>query len=289
MLDCDWSSDVCSSDLIDKTYNIAILGRPVETFHRMPMVRIEGRMPTAAGSGEVVLGDRMAKQMGKKVGDTLDIDFVPFKVSAIVEYDTYMNRNLVVLPLQDLQKLSQRESTVSMIEVRLKRPLAAASLDANQAAVASAVAPFDVMDAPDYVRTMHLNKMIGSVSDAVAAILLLITVMIVANTMLMSVSERAYEFGVLSAIGWNRGAITKIVVIEALLLTLVGAILGLIIGSIAITTADEVPQQPVFGLPIHPLAAGKIFLAVLVSGLVGAIYPVRKTLRMNAVDALRKA
>lgn len=274
---------------IEGSQNLVILGRPADTFNRMPTVRVEGRFPATHGTGEVILGDRMAKQLGKKIGDMLEIDFVPFKVAAIAEYETYMNRNLIVLPLQDLQKLAQRQTTLSFIEVRLKRPLATASLDANQAAVAGAAAPFDVMDAPDFVRGMHLNKIIGSVSDAVAAIMLLITVMIVANTLLMSVSERAYEFGVLSALGWNREAIMRIVVAEALVLTVVGGLLGLLIGSVAIASAHDVPQQPVFGLPIHPLLAGRIFLAILVAGLIGAIYPARKTLRMNAVDALRKA
>jgi putative ABC transport system permease protein len=274
---------------IDGSQNQAVLGRPADTFGAMRVRRIEGRLPPENAADDVILGDRMAQHLGKKVGDTLEIDYVPFRVSAIIEFDTYMNRSLIIVPLQQLQRLAQRQTTLSFVEVRLKRPFVDGTPAASRAAVARAAAPYDVMDAQDFVKSMHLNKIIRAVSNAVAAIMLLITVMIVANTMLMSVGERTYEFGVLTAIGWRRGAIMAIVMAEALLLTAGGGFLGLLIGSFAITTASEVPQQPVFGLPIHPIAAGQIFLAVLAAGLIGAAYPARKTLRLNAVDALRRA
>lgn len=274
---------------IDASQNQAVLGRPVETFAAMRMRGIEGRLPSQEAAFDVVLGDRMAQHLAKKVGDTLEIDYVPFRVSAIVEFDIYMNRSLIIIPLQQLQRLAQRQTTLSFVEVRLKRPFVDGTPAASRAAIARAASPYDVMDAQDFVKSMHLNKIIRAVSNAVAAIMLLITVMIVTNTMLMSVGERIYEFGVLSAVGWSRRAVMSIVIAEAFLLTAGGGFLGLLIGSFAITTASEVPQQPVYGLPIHPVAAGHIFLAVLAAGLVGAIYPARKALRLNAVDALRRA
>ncbi len=274
---------------IDGAQNEAVLGRPADTFGAMRIRKIEGRLPSLDDAHDVVLGDRMARQLSKKVGDILEIDYVPFKVAAIVDFESYMNRSLIIIPLQQLQRLAHRQSTLSFIEVRLKRPFVDGAPETSRAAIALAASPYDVMEAQDFVKSMHLNKIIRAVSNAVASIMLLITVMIVANTMLMSVSERTYEFGVLSALGWSRGAVMYLVIVEALLLTVGGGLLGLAIGSFAITTAREVPQQPVYGLPIHPVAAGQLFLAVLAAGLAGAIYPARKALRLNAVDALRKA
>jgi putative ABC transport system permease protein len=102
--------------------------------------------------------------------------------------------------------------------------------------------------------------------------------------MLVSVTERTREIGLRKAIGAKASAILSQFLIEAVVLSLIGGALGIMIGvGIALAISSFVDFKAV----VQP---GAILLAVGFSAAVGlffGIYPARRASRLNPIDALR--
>ena len=108
------------------------------------------------------------------------------------------------------------------------------------------------------------------------------------NTMLMSVLERVGEIGVLRAIGWRKSRVVRMVLGEALLLSLAGAALGAA-GAVGLTRwLSTFPA--VGGLiagNIAPVVLGEGFAVALALALLGGVYPAYRAARLLPTEALR--
>jgi putative ABC transport system permease protein len=158
-----------------------------------------------------------------------------------------------------------------------------------QARLTETSAPYDVLDTDDFVKSIRMIGIVRSVANTITIIMLLLTLMIVANTMLMSVNERTYEFGVLAALGWTPRRIMGLVLSEGFALTVTGGLAGLALGAAFMATASMVSQQAYLSPSFTASMIAQIIAAVIVAGIAGALYPARKAVQMNAVEALRKA
>jgi ABC-type antimicrobial peptide transport system permease subunit len=100
----------------------------------------------------------------------------------------------------------------------------------------------------------------------------------------LNVSRRTREIAVRAALGAQRGAIVRLVIRQALSLTVIGVVGGLALGAIA----GQVLSILLIGVsPFDPLAfGGAVALCVTVS-LLACYAPVRRAMRIGAGDALR--
>ena len=119
---------------------------------------------------------------------------------------------------------------------------------------------------------------------AIAAISLLVGGIGIMNIMLVSVTERTREIGLRKAIGAKSRAILTQFLTEAMFLSLLGGVFGIVIGvGIAFLVSQFADFKPVVQLSTIALAVG-FSLAV---GLFFGIYPARRASRLNPIDALR--
>jgi putative ABC transport system permease protein len=124
---------------------------------------------------------------------------------------------------------------------------------------------------------------------AVSLVGLAMGLVMVLNTLLVAVLERTREIGVLVALGWPRRRILWMVVLEGLMLTFAGGLVGIAAGTVALTVLSTHPKLRGFiEVSTSPHAALQHFLAVVVLGLAGAIYPAWRATRLNPIDALRE-
>ncbi|MBI2684590.1 MAG: FtsX-like permease family protein [Actinobacteria bacterium] len=110
----------------------------------------------------------------------------------------------------------------------------------------------------------------------------------IVNTLAMSVLERTREIGMMRAIGATRGQIRQLIRRESILVTLVGAVLGLLVGLVlgwvfVRATAQSFPGLA-FAVPWNAVVA--IAIGAVVMGVIAAALPARRAARLNVIDAL---
>ena len=121
------------------------------------------------------------------------------------------------------------------------------------------------------------------------------------NTMLMAVLERTKEIGMLMAIGMNKRRIFSMIILESVMLTVTGGIFGIGLGALITKFFETTPiNLSMFseGLESYGYAALVytslkpemlviISILVIITGLLSAIYPARKALKLNPAEATR--
>ena len=137
-----------------------------------------------------------------------------------------------------------------------------------------------------------ITKVTGAIKyflAAIAAISLMVGGVGIMNTMLISVNQRIREVGLRKAIGAKNSVIMLQFLIEAVVITLIGGIVGIISGIAISALAALIIQKLGYHWPFIVIPSS-ILLAVSISALVGVffgIYPARKAARLNVVEALR--
>jgi len=129
--------------------------------------------------------------------------------------------------------------------------------------------------------------------DIISLAILLIMTLILANTIAMSVRERTHEYGVLRAIGFSPGYIFGFIVGEAMLVALVGGIVGALITFLLINNGiGPAMEENMAGLfPYFRTPGATLGLAMVVATILGAlsaVIPAILASRRRVVDALRR-
>jgi putative ABC transport system permease protein len=118
---------------------------------------------------------------------------------------------------------------------------------------------------------------IASISLAVAGILIM-------NVMLVAVSQRTSEVGLLKALGASSGAVLRVFLAEATILSLVGAAAGVAVGYAAIRFVDQ--AYPLLSLSAPLWAVASAVLVALITGLLFGVLPARRAAKLDPVAAL---
>jgi len=136
-------------------------------------------------------------------------------------------------------------------------------------------------------------QQIGDIATIVTAILAAVffTILLVAgNTMAQSVRERTQELGLLKAVGFSNELVLGVVLGESLAITLLGGILGLLLGWLMVTglgQAGFIRQFfPIFFVPTRDLIIGGVLTIAL--GFVAGILPAIQAMRLRLAEALRR-
>jgi len=146
------------------------------------------------------------------------------------------------------------------------------------------------------------ESMIGSMSLIYLVIIMLALVFGIINTMLMAVLERIKELGMLMAIGMNKFKVFSMIVLETILLSLIGAPLGMLLGGLTVELIGKYglnlsafsSSLQMYGLSdvvyfsVAPHVYGQVAISVALTAIVASIYPALKAIRLKPVEAIRK-
>jgi putative ABC transport system permease protein len=146
-------------------------------------------------------------------------------------------------------------------------------------------ADFHVLDMQQIVATVSgTTQTLTALLSAVAAVSLLVGGIGIMNIMLVSVTERTREIGIRLAIGATENEVLLQFLVEAVMLSLLGGVAGILLGVGASAAGASLLNVPfVFNAWI-------VVIAFLFSGAVGVIFgyfPARKAAQLNPIDALR--
>jgi putative ABC transport system permease protein len=220
------------------------------------------------------------------MGDTVEVDGTPFTVTGILRETGSQDDHLLIASLGAAQRLLGKEGFVSLVEVAALCGDCPVEDMVNQI---TAVLPGVKVNAiQQVVKTrMHALEQFRVFSLGVAMVVVLIGALVVFVTMMGSVNERTREIGIFRALGFRRGHVVRLILMEAIVVSLIAGLLGWLAGmgatkAILPFLADEHPH-----LVWSPmLAGGSILLAVTV-GALASFYPALHASRMDPTEALR--
>ena len=235
---------------------------------------------------EVILGSQVATLLGFQPGDTINISGESFQVATILKPTGAAEDDAIIASLPASQKLLGKEGKLSMVEISAfcqgcpisEMTLQIAEKFPNAKVTAMKQAVMSKMQSIDMFKSFSLG---------VSIIVILIGSLLVLVTMMGSVNERTREIGIFRAIGFRRGHVMQIILLEAMLLGVIGGILGFGIGNlIAYTIIPVVMKDGVFAGINGNLGIVSILMAVALS-LLASLYPAFKASNMDPSEALR--
>ncbi|RLE98439.1 MAG: hypothetical protein DRJ63_07745 [Thermoprotei archaeon] len=193
------------------------------------------------------------------------------------------------LPLEKLQEMISRKGYVSHILVKIEEGY---SLDTVRNELKKIFPEANIVQQKDiFEAIMKVLKVIESVLMAITLIGLLVAALGVMNTMTMTAREHIREIGIMKAVGADSTHILVIFLTEAFLMSVIGGILGIIVGYIEahfvkllLLKMGLMMDIPIFFVP--EIGALGLFVAISIS-LLSAFYPSWSAAKIRPLEALR--
>jgi putative ABC transport system permease protein len=273
---------------VDEAPPMFVFGWAQGSFLWDHLVLRDGRWPRDDEEPAVVLGALAAELLHKQAGNDLVIEGTRFRVVGIFQSTALVENGAVLMSLAQAQRLNDKPGKVNILNVKLKPGAGEAGAARVRDAVKSSLPGYSAITSGQLVQQNALVRITKAMSAATILVAGLVGALGVFNTMLMSVSERTREIGVLLAIGWRRGRVIRLVLIESAALSVLGGLLGVLLGVLGVTVLEHhaMLRGKIDGLFTGGLFASALGLA-LGLGLLGGLYPAWRASRLVPAAALR--
>lgn len=267
--------------------------------------------------GPYFTGKRNPVLISKEVADELDahlrskivltfqdssgnITAAAFRVDGIFESKSpRINEGVVYVRKSDIQGLIQLHETHEIAILlhqseqipEVKRRLAAVFPNAEVMSFRELAPEFDLLAQQSVVSKQILTS-----------IIMLALLFGIVNTMLMAVLERTKELGMLRAIGLHKRKVFFMVLLETVLMAAIGGPVGALLGVLTNSychvygldlsryaeSLKEYGYDSIFYPVLEPSQYPLLMLVVILTALLGAIYPAIKAVKLNPVESIRK-
>jgi len=259
----------------------------------------------------VLVGHEVLQRLNMQVGDSLVLLGQGFRgMSATGLYpikgtlsfpNPEMNKNLVMLPLQTAQHFLAAEGRLTTAAFILENPnLIAPTVKQLKDNLSD---DYEVMSwremMPSLVQSIEADRGSGYI---ILGVLYMVVGFGILGTVLMMVTERTYEFGIMLSLGTPRGKLARILSIEILFIAMLGSAIGILLslpvawyfhfnpiqltGDMAAVT-ESYGLQPIIPFSVEPSIFLSQALVIFIITLLFSLIPVIKASNLNPVEAMR--
>jgi putative ABC transport system permease protein len=227
---------------------------------------------------EAILGNRAAEFYGKQVNENLGLVHQNLKIVGILQPANLLLDGIVLIPLETAQELFLRENSVSAVLLTVK------NIDEYDEVVESIKNNFQTLGIISQAEmNKHINAAIESVKNfdnMTNGFVVTIATILIAAIMMVSISERTTEIGILRALGASKRTILVTTIEESVLMCTLGAILSIPFSLLLIYGIYHV-------VLIHPSIILNVLLAGIVVGTLAGVYPAYRAAKINPIEAIR--
>lgn len=270
-----------------------IIGWPADAFGMRAMEIVEGRFPlpddrTETVAGGITLGTRLAERLDVGVGDLVEVFATDFVVTGLYTSEGVMAMNGALTLIEDMQAQTYRDGQATSIVVQLSDDLSPVERDAAIARLSERFPDLSVDPTETLVQEYSNLRIATILAWVVSTVAVASAALAVLNTMAMAVNERRGEIAILGAVGWPRGRIVRLLMLEGAWLTIAGSALGILVGIAVAWIVAWSPQVEGF---VEPVIDGTLLIrAVAIGlgiGLIGAYVPAIRAASEDPASILR--
>jgi len=271
---------------------------------------IEGEYLKGIKKNPVVIGKKLAEKLNAKIRTRIVITLQDtannvvsglFRVSGIYTTNNNMyDESHVFVKADDIRSLTELpDGAAHEIAINIDDNENLTNVEESVEKLASG---YEVLDWKSLRPEMnYLTEAMDLYMYIFIIIILLALLFGIINTMLMVVMERTKEIGMLMAIGMNKVRIFSMIILESILLSLTGGVVGIIIGALfakwkSIEPIDlsmwaqgyeQLGYDAYVYMSLEPMMLVNITIMVIFTGVIAALYPAYKALKNDPADALR--
>jgi putative ABC transport system permease protein len=286
-------------------WSTTINGTTSAYFQVQPWPLTSGRLFTpaeeAAGKSVCIIGNTVRSNLfrgGRAVGKRFRIGDVSCDVVGTLSTRGQAGfggdqDDIVIMPIKTVQRRFTGSTDIRTILVGVDQAYSTAQVQASitdllrerRHITGGKDDDFNIFDTKQISDTLTgTTTLLTRIVAAVAAISLVVGGIGIMNIMLVSVTERTREIGIRLAIGAVANEVLLQFLVESVVLSCIGGIIGLLLAQVVIAVATPLMQVPwTFDLQIN-------LIAFLISGLIGVVFgyfPARRAAALNPIDALR--
>ena len=254
-----------------------------------------------AGSAVCLLGQTVLRELfgsGNPLGQNIRLKTISCRVIGVLEEQGVSSfgtdqDDFVLIPIKTFQRRIAGNSDVLMIFVAVREGIATERAKSEierlmrerRRITLDEEDDFNVFDMKQIASVLTgITGVLTGLLSAVAAVSLLVGGIGIMNIMLVSVTERTREIGIRLAVGAQEGQVMLQFLVEAIVLSLFGGLIGILVGLALGAVGANLLRVPFSPDPAIILIAFGFSAAV---GVVFGYFPARRAARMDPIDALR--
>jgi len=257
----------------------AIMGVTESTLEDTGVKIVKGKFPS--NNNEILAG----KDEKKNVGDNITIKNTTYLVTGIFEGNYFMDSYIFMLP-EALNQTTNFPEELDYLEHVVVHISDGANIENIKSSVnnlqkGKIVSISNINETADY----ELYKFVNTIVDYLSLSAIIFGGLLVFYVMLASVNSRVREFGVLKAVGWSNKRVIGMIVGEAMVISFIAWIIGIIISVLLIMYVFT--NYLVLDISWDIWIFLRTLAIVIVIGIIGCLYPAYKSSKISPTEALR--
>ena len=237
------------------------------------------------GSEEIIISKRLAESFRLKIGDSITLEENEYMKTFVIQdirEGPFNKESDIIIPYSALKGTFPDIYTYTL-SVIAKEGQAPALSKKTKAMFSPEYYVFESSEVLSIVNRL-IDQVVIPIS-LLASFSLFVAIIVISNTMYLSIIDRKREIGIMKAIGASNFTVLKNLAIENLAIGVVGGILSLVILYFAFFGLSIILQ--IGGTPISPFILGGIFFLSLVVSVIASIIPAYNTSKIRPLSVLR--
>jgi putative ABC transport system permease protein len=269
--------------------NQPVSGIDPQTFNDLYRVSSGAAALRGLGPGRIAVSKKYGEDHKIKAGDTIRLTTSigrrqALRVTGTVDDKGSLVAGLIVTNRQMLTDFGEPKDAFGMVGVRP---------GADQKAVQNRIKGVldrefpeaEVLTAKEFTDDVagQVNQLLTLIY-ALLALSVVVSLFGIVNTLVLSISERTRELGLLRAVGTTQRQVRRIVRYEAVITSLIGGILGIVLGAVLALLFTQPLDNFTLSIPVGTLVA--LLVVAGMAGVGAAVLPARRASRLDVLDAL---